>query len=88
MDLNERIVTGEVLGEDSLNEYSLRPKTLDEYIGQDKVIDNLKIYIEAAKKRKDALDQHIREIFSGQTADDRQDNCQQQRQHDHHTDAA
>ena len=56
MDLNERIVTGEVLGEDSLNEYSLRPKTLDEYIGQDKVIDNLKIYIEAAKKRKDALD--------------------------------
>lgn len=56
MDLNERIVTGEVLGEDNLNEYSLRPKTLNEYIGQDKVKDNLKIYIEAAKKRNDALD--------------------------------
>ena len=56
MDLNERIVTGEVIGEDNLNEYSLRPKNLSEYIGQDKVKDNLKIYIEAAKKRNDALD--------------------------------
>lgn len=37
-------------------ENSLRPKTLDEYIGQDKVKENMKIYIEAAKKRKEALD--------------------------------
>ena len=33
-------------------EVSLRPKTLDEYIGQTKVKENMKIYIEAAKKKK------------------------------------
>ena len=38
------------------NEYSLRPKTLREYIGQTKVKENLKIYIEAAKKRNEPLD--------------------------------
>ncbi len=37
-------------------EKSLRPKTLDEYIGQDKVKENMKIYIESAKKRKEPLD--------------------------------
>ena len=37
-------------------EKSLRPKILDEYIGQDKVKENMKIYIEAAKKRGDSLD--------------------------------
>lgn len=56
MDLNERIVTGEVLSEDNEVEYSLRPKTLNEYIGQDKVKENLKIYVEAAKSRNDSLD--------------------------------
>ena len=37
-------------------ENSLRPKTLDEYIGQSKVKENMKIYIEAAKKRGEPLD--------------------------------
>ena len=37
-------------------ENSLRPKILDEYIGQDKVKENMKIYIEAAKKRGEPLD--------------------------------
>jgi len=37
-------------------EKSLRPKVLDEYIGQDKVKENLKVYIEAAKKRGEPLD--------------------------------
>ena len=37
-------------------ENSLRPKTLDEYIGQDKIKENMKIYIEAAKKRGEPLD--------------------------------
>lgn len=37
-------------------EYSLRPKVLDEYIGQDKVKENMKVYIEAAKKRGECLD--------------------------------
>ena len=34
----------------------LRPQSLNEYIGQKKVKDNMKIYIEAAKKREEALD--------------------------------
>ncbi|MCL1881399.1 MAG: Holliday junction branch migration DNA helicase RuvB [Oscillospiraceae bacterium] len=38
------------------SEYSLRPKTLAEYIGQDKVKENLSIFIEAAKKRGEELD--------------------------------
>ena len=37
-------------------EQSLRPHTLDEYVGQDTVKENLKIFIEAAKKREDSLD--------------------------------
>ena len=37
-------------------ENSLRPQTLEEYIGQTKVKENMKIYIEAAKKRKEPLD--------------------------------
>ena len=37
-------------------ENTLRPQTLEEYIGQNKVKENMKIYIEAAKKRKEALD--------------------------------
>ena len=37
-------------------ETSLRPKLLNEYIGQSKVKENMKIYIEAAKKRNEPLD--------------------------------
>ena len=42
--------------EEEKMENSLRPKTLEEYIGQDKVKENMKIYIEAAKKRGEPLD--------------------------------
>ena len=49
-----RIVSPETLGDE--NELSLRPKYLNEYIGQTKVKENLKIFIEAAKKRGDSLD--------------------------------
>ena len=45
-----------IAGESEENDYSLRPKTLSEYIGQEKVKENLAIYIEAAKKRGAALD--------------------------------
>ena len=53
----ERLINPELenSGEERL-ENSLRPKTLDEYIGQDKVKQNMKIYIEAAKKRGEPLD--------------------------------
>ena len=53
----ERIINPEL--EDAKEERlenSLRPKTLDEYIGQDKIKENMKIYIEAAKKRGEPLD--------------------------------
>ncbi len=42
--------------EEELSELSLRPKKLSEYIGQNKVKENMKVYIEAAKKRGEALD--------------------------------
>ena len=54
---DERLINPELenSGEERL-ENSLRPKTLDEYIGQDKIKENMKIYIEAAKKRGEPLD--------------------------------
>ncbi len=55
-DLENRIVAPEILREDNEIDFSLRPKTLNEYIGQDKVKENLSIYIEAAKKRSEPLD--------------------------------
>lgn len=52
----DRIVTSRTLGEDTDVEYSLRPKVLEEYIGQSKVKENLSVYIEAAKLRREPLD--------------------------------
>ncbi|MBE7038219.1 MAG: Holliday junction branch migration DNA helicase RuvB [Ruminococcaceae bacterium] len=52
----ERIVTSDFIEEDIDIETSLRPKTLDEYVGQDKIKDNLSVYIKAAKNRNEALD--------------------------------
>lgn len=52
---NETITTAASLPEDS-NEGSLRPKTLSEYIGQQKVKENLSIFINAAKMRSEPLD--------------------------------
>ena len=55
-DFENRIMSTGYSSEDSDVEFSLRPKTLDEYIGQEKVKENLKVYIEAAKRRGDPLD--------------------------------
>lgn len=55
-DFENRIVAPEYLEEDNDVELSLRPRKLNEYIGQEKVKENLKIYIEAAKKRGESLD--------------------------------
>ncbi len=52
----ERLSAPEFTSNDVDTEYSLRPKTLSEYVGQDKVKENLSVYIEAAKARGDALD--------------------------------
>ena len=54
--MNRRIITTYEIPEDIAVEGSLRPTRLDEYIGQEKLKSTLKIYIEAAKERKDALD--------------------------------
>ena len=56
MDLENRIVSTGLTETDTDIENSLRPKTLEDYIGQDKVKENLAVYIEAARTRGEALD--------------------------------
>ena len=53
---NKGILDPNVTYDEELSEISLRPKKLSEYIGQNKVKENMKVYIEAAKKRGEALD--------------------------------
>ena len=50
------ILDPNLLDEEELTEVTLRPQRFDEYIGQSKVKENMKVYIEAAKKRGEALD--------------------------------
>ena len=57
-----RVIETNLIEEDIKIEGSLRPQTLDDYIGQSKIKENLKIYIEAAKRRSDSLD-HV--LFYG-----------------------
>jgi len=57
-----RRVQPEVSEEDLRNEVNLRPRTLEEYVGQEEVKSNLRVFVEAAKKRGEALD-HV--LFSG-----------------------
>ena len=56
LDLENRLTETGYLPEDQAVENPLRPRTFDQYIGQDKVKENLKVYIEAAKSRKESLD--------------------------------
>lgn len=56
--MEERLIDGEFINEDREIEVSLRPKSLSAYIGQDKVKENLTVFIKAAKGRKESLD-HI-----------------------------
>lgn len=60
--MEKRIIQTEVTKEDEPVEKSLRPRTLDEYIGQKRAKNNLRVYIEAAKQRGDVLD-HV--LFYG-----------------------
>lgn len=52
----KRMITTEFTKEDEKIETSLRPQRLGEYIGQEKVKGNLRVYIEAAKQREESLD--------------------------------
>ena len=56
MEFDERIISTRQLEGDSDLEHNIRPKNMDEYIGQEKVKDGLRIYIDAALQRKEALD--------------------------------
>lgn len=60
--MGNRMITTELIEEDYKIENSLRPKLLSGYIGQSKAKEKLKVYIEAAKKRGEALD-HV--LFYG-----------------------
>ena len=60
--MERRIIATEILAEDAKMESSLRPLHLEDYVGQEKVKRNLKVYIEAAKERGDSLD-HV--LFYG-----------------------
>ncbi|MCH5253719.1 MAG: Holliday junction branch migration DNA helicase RuvB [Lachnospiraceae bacterium] len=60
--MTNRIIETNLMEEDIKIEGSLRPQTLDDYIGQSKIKENLRIYIEAAKQRHDSLD-HV--LFYG-----------------------
>lgn len=55
-DENERLVTGDFIDEDGDIEVGLRPRSLDEYVGQNKAKKSLGIYIQAALERHEALD--------------------------------
>ncbi|MBN1627210.1 MAG: AAA family ATPase, partial [Deltaproteobacteria bacterium] len=61
-DDNDRLITAELQEDEIPAEKSLRPMCLDEYIGQDEVKSNLKVFIEAARARSEALD-HV--LFHG-----------------------
>ncbi|TMW73978.1 Holliday junction branch migration DNA helicase RuvB [Alteribacter natronophilus] len=54
--MEERIVSGETQREEEWQELSLRPQRLSQYIGQQTVKENLKVFIEAAKMREECLD--------------------------------
>ncbi|MGI5932804.1 MAG: Holliday junction branch migration DNA helicase RuvB [Eubacterium sp.] len=60
--MERKVIATQVQEEDLKTEKSLRPMTLDNYIGQDKIKGMLRIYIEAARQRKEALD-HV--LFYG-----------------------
>ena len=60
--MEKKIISTKIQEEDIKIESSLRPQTLNDYIGQEKIKDNLKIYIEAAKQRGESLD-HV--LFYG-----------------------
>ena len=55
-DFESRITAAEYTAEDVDNEFSLRPKTLSEYVGQQQIKDNLSVFIKAAAAREEALD--------------------------------
>ncbi|TLM66832.1 MAG: Holliday junction branch migration DNA helicase RuvB [Deltaproteobacteria bacterium] len=60
--MTDRLITAQPTGDDRLFEQSLRPRSLDEYVGQGKIKENLKVFVGAARNRGEALD-HV--LFYG-----------------------
>jgi Holliday junction DNA helicase RuvB len=60
--MTDRLITPQSTGEDRAFELSLRPRSLDEYVGQGKIKENLKVFVGAARNRGEALD-HV--LFYG-----------------------
>ena len=60
--MTDRLITSQSIGDDQSFEQSLRPRTIDEYIGQGKIKENLKVFVGAARGRSEALD-HV--LFYG-----------------------
>lgn len=60
--MGRTIITTDITSEDRANDINLRPQRMDDYIGQSRIKDNLKIYIDAAKQRGESLD-HV--LFYG-----------------------
>ena len=56
LNTGDRITTASLREEDAVSEPKLRPMTLDTYIGQEKVKENMRIYMQAAKQRGECLD--------------------------------
>ena len=54
--MDDRMISANLMMEDEVVEFSLRPRVLSEYIGQTQIKENLKVFIEAAKGRREALD--------------------------------
>ncbi|MHC1725824.1 MAG: Holliday junction branch migration DNA helicase RuvB [Syntrophobacteraceae bacterium] len=63
--MTDRVITPQKKEEDLPVETTLRPRTLDEYIGQEKVKENLGVFIEAAKRRSEPLDHVLFHGFPG-----------------------
>lgn len=56
MDFENRVIAPEYVPEDAEVENPLRPRTFADYVGQEKVKENLEVFIQAAKQRKESLD--------------------------------
>lgn len=59
---NERLIASELIGEDLGFDLTLRPSTFEDFVGQDRIKENLKVFIEATKQRNEPLD-HV--LFCG-----------------------
>ena len=55
-DFEARIASREYIAEDADNETSLRPRSMEEYVGQEKIKENLSVFMIAAKQREEPLD--------------------------------